>query len=160
MDTDTAATLRQLLDRQPVAALATLHRGEPAVSMVPFVLVPGTAELLIHVSALATHTADLRAHARASLLVMDEARADVMAQARARVSLACVAEPLARDDPRHAQARAAYLARFPDAAITFELADFVIVVLRPASARLVAGLGRAWSLAGAALDAWLRPAAA
>lgn len=176
MDTQTALTLRRLLDERPVAALATLHRGEPAVSMTPFVLPAGRTELLIHVSALATHSADMRAHARVAVLVMgevdargagrDAAGAEPDAQARAaaspqalpRVSLQAEARFIARDTAEHAEAAAAYLARFPDAAITFELADFALVALRPLSARLVAGFGRAYSLVGEGLDAWLRGA--
>jgi putative heme iron utilization protein len=156
MDADTAISLRQLLATQPVAALATLHRGEPAVSMVPFVLAPGGVQFIIHVSGLATHTADMLAHPRASLLVMDEARADVTAQARARVSLQCEAQVLPREGEVYAQARADYLARFPDSAVTFELGDFRVVLLRPVAARLVAGFGRAFGLAGNQLEAWLR----
>jgi putative heme iron utilization protein len=156
MDTDTATSLRQLLATQPVAALATLHRGEPAVSMVPFVLPLGGAHLIIHVSALATHTADMLAHPRVSLLVMDEARADVTAQARPRVSLPCDAQVLPREGEVYAQARSDYLARFPDSAITFELGDFRVVLLRPVAARLVAGFGRAYSLVGDQLGGWLR----
>jgi heme iron utilization protein len=38
MDADTARSLRRLLDTRPVGTLGTLHRGEPAVSMVPYVL--------------------------------------------------------------------------------------------------------------------------
>jgi predicted FMN-binding regulatory protein PaiB len=66
MDASTRASLRSLLTTQPVGALATLHRGEPALSMVPFVLPAGAAHFVIHVSALATHTADMAAHARGS----------------------------------------------------------------------------------------------
>ena len=40
--------------------------------------------------------------------------------------------------------------------VTFELADFAIVVLQPESARLVAGFGRAFALVGDKLDQWLR----
>ncbi|MBK6852709.1 MAG: pyridoxamine 5'-phosphate oxidase family protein [Burkholderiales bacterium] len=156
MDTDTATSLRQLLATQPVAALATLHRGEPAVSMVPFVLPPGGAQVIIHVSGLATHTADMLAHPRVSLLLVDEARADVSAQARARVSLQCDAQVLPREGAAYEQARADYLARFPDSAVTFELGDFRVVLLRPVAARLVAGFGRAYSLVGEQLEGWLR----
>ncbi len=53
-------------------------------------------------------------------------------------------------------ARAAYLQRFPDSAPIFELGDFQIVALRPVSARLVAGFGRAGSLVGRMLEDWLR----
>lgn len=140
-----------------MAALATLHRGEPAVSMVPFVLPAGRGELLIHVSALATHTRDLQEHARVSLMVMAEAQAQTPAQALPRVSLQAEARVLPREGAEYEDAKASYLARFPDSAMTFELTDFSLVALRPLSARLVAGFGRAHALAGDALDAWLRP---
>ena len=148
--------LRRLLDTRPVGALATLHRGEPAVSMVPFVLPPGHGELLIHVSALATHTRDLQEHPRASLLVMAETDGTVPPQALPRVTLQVQATVLPREGDAYAAAKAAYLARFPDSAVTFELADFSIVALAPLSARLVAGFGRAHGLAGDVLREWLR----
>jgi putative heme iron utilization protein len=156
MDPDAARALRQLLDQRPVAALGTLHRGDPAVSMVPFVARPGDGALLIHVSSLATHTRDLQRHPRVSLLVMAEADAGQPPQALPRVALQCDARTLARDGAEYDGARAAYLARFPDAAPTFALGDFAIVVLQPVSARLVAGFGRAYSLVGNALADWLR----
>src|ERR1019366_3319338 len=52
MDPANLAPLRRLFDEQRVAALATLHRGEPAVSMTPFALPSGESSLLVHVSAL------------------------------------------------------------------------------------------------------------
>lgn len=155
MDADASRTLRRLLDTRPVAALATLHRGEPAVSMVPFVLPPGETRLFIHVSALATHTRDMQDHPRVSLLVMDAVDATTSPQALPRVTLQADAVSLARHGADYESARAAYLARFPGAAQTFELGDFSIVALKPASARLVAGFGRAYSLVGEALDRWL-----
>jgi hypothetical protein len=154
MDADTASTLRRLLATQPVAALATLHRGEPAVSMVPFVLPPGAAHLVIHVSTLATHTADMLAHPRVGLLVMADA-SSVPPQAVPRVSLQADAEQLPVDGGLHVQARTHYAARFPDAAITFDLADFSIFLLKPVSARLVGGFGRACSLVREPLLRWL-----
>ena len=157
MDDATARELRALLARQPVGALATLHRGEPAVSMVPFVLPAGATALLIHVSALATHTRDMAEHPRVALLVAAEASgAGVPPQALPRIALQCDAAPVERASPAYADARAQYLARFPDAAPMFELGDFSIVALQPVAARLVAGFGRAHSLVGDALAAWLR----
>lgn len=147
--------LRRLLDVQTVAALATLHQGEPAVSMVPFVWHAASGALLIHVSALATHTRDLQAHARAGLLVVADAQDGVPPQARPRLSLQCEAALLPRAGAAYEAAKTAYLARFADAAVTFELADFSIVTLRPLSARLVAGFARAHSLVGDALARWL-----
>jgi len=155
MDPDTAASLRRLLAARSVAALATLHHGEPAVSMTPFVLPPGAAHLVIHVSALATHTRDMLAHPRVGVLVTADEGA-CAPQALPRVSLQADAEPLARGTAAADEARAQYLARFPDAEITFSLADFSLFVLRPVSARLVAGFARAHSLAGERLGEWLR----
>ena len=156
MDADDAHSLRALLSTRPVGALGTLHGGEPAVSMVPFVLPAGGTAPVIHVSALAPHTRDMQAHPRVSLLVMAEPGAGVSPQALPRVALQADATFLSRDGEAHATARAAYLARFPDAATTFELGDFSLVALQPVSARLVAGFGRAHALVGAALTAWLR----
>ena len=68
MTAEQAEALRQLLASQPVAALATLHDGEPAVSMVPWAL-RADGRFVIHVSALASHTADLRAHPEVALLI-------------------------------------------------------------------------------------------
>jgi Pyridoxamine 5'-phosphate oxidase len=81
VDADTAESLRRLLDTRPVGALGTLHRGEPAVSMVPFVLPAADTRLFIHVSTLASHTRDMQDHPRVSLLVMADPRrrADVRA---------------------------------------------------------------------------------
>jgi putative heme iron utilization protein len=156
MDDAAARMLRRLLDERPVAALGTLHRGEPAVSMVPFVLPRGDTRLVVHVSALAPHTRDMREHPRVGLLVMAEPGDGVTPQALPRVALQADATTLPRDGADHAAARAAYLERFPDAAVTFELGDFSLVALRPVSARLVAGFGRAEALVGDALATWLR----
>ncbi|MBI5276513.1 MAG: pyridoxamine 5'-phosphate oxidase family protein [Burkholderiales bacterium] len=159
MDADASLLLRSLLSKRPVAALATLHRGEPAVSMVPFVLPAGATDLLVHVSGLATHTRDMLGHARVGVLVMAEAGGPWSPQALPRVALQADAVQLDRGGAAYAQAKAHYLACFPDSEQTFELGDFSLFTLKPVSARLVAGFGRAYSLVGAALDGWLREAA-
>ena len=156
MDAGDARALRRLLDTRPIAALGTLHQGEPAVSMVPFVLPAGGTRLFIHVSELSPHTRDMLAHPRVGLLVVAEPDAETPAQALPRVALQADAVTLVRGSADHDAARAAYLARFPDAAVTFELGDFSIVALEPVSARLVAGFGRAHALVGEALANWLR----
>jgi len=156
LEADSARALRRLLDTRPVAALATLHRGEPAVSMVPFVLPRGGEQLFIHVSTLATHTRDMQEHPQVSLLVMAEGDATSSPLALPRVTLQATAVTLPRQGPDYEAARAAYLERFPDAEQMFELGDFFIVALQPTSARLIAGFGQASSLVGAALDEWLK----
>jgi putative heme iron utilization protein len=96
----------------------------------------------------------MQRHPRVSLLVMAEAGDGVQPQALPRVSLQAHAATLVAGDD-HDKAKEAYLARFPSAALTFELADFSIVALQPVSARLVAGFGRAYGLTGGALTRWL-----
>jgi putative heme iron utilization protein len=158
MDLETSTLLRRLLAERPVAALATLHKGEPAVSMVPFVLPAGTGQLLIHVSGLATHTRDMHEHARVGVLVTAATGGPWPPQALPRVSLQADAAPLPHDAPGYATARAHYLARFPDSQQMFGLGDFAIFTLQPVAARLVAGFGRAYSLVGDALDRWIADA--
>ncbi|MDZ5461557.1 pyridoxamine 5'-phosphate oxidase family protein [Azohydromonas lata] len=156
MDADTSSLLRRLLAERPVAALATLHRGEPAVSMVPFVLPAQDTRLFIHVSGLATHTRDLLEHPRVGLLVTAADGGPWPAQALPRVSLQADAVPLPREGGDYAAAKALYLARFPDSAQTFELGDFGMFALQPVSARLIGGFGRAHSLVAEGLSTWLR----
>jgi putative heme iron utilization protein len=156
MDADDARLLRCLLDERPTAALATLHQGEPAASMVPFVLPPGETGLLVLVSGLSPHTRDMQAHARVGLLVTAETPGPWPPHALPRVSLDAQARGLERGTPAWARAQAQYLGRFPDMAQLFDLGDFRLVVLQPQAARLVAGFGRAHALVGEPLQAWLR----
>ena len=145
MDPSDALALQSLLTQTPVAALATLHQGEPAVSMVPYALLPdGT--FVIHVSRLATHTRDMLSHDTVSLLVTASSGTSDTPLALPRASVqatACRCEPEA---PVYTQARAAYLARLPEAEELFSFGDFSLFVITPRALRYVAGFGRAMSL--------------
>jgi heme iron utilization protein len=156
MDADLRQRLLDLLRSQPTAALATLHKGEPAISMVPVAFAPDG--LLVHVSDLATHTRDMREHPRVSLLLMGEA--GELPQARPRVSIAGDAAFIDKETPQYEAARAIYLARFAQASMTFGLADFSLVRIAPLSARFVAGFAQAHALGGPDFMALLREAAA
>jgi len=145
VDTDLANTLRTLLEAQCIASLGTLHKGEPYVSMVPFALLPAGV-FIIHVSALAAHTKDMLESPRVSLLVIAPLEADASPQALARVTIQAGAERLDDAMPEHAEARAAYLERFPQSAQTFELSDFSLFAIRPRSLRLVGGFAQAKTL--------------
>lgn len=142
VDPDLANTLRTLLEKQRIASLGTLHEAEPYVSMVPFALLPG-GSFVIHVSALAAHTKDMLESPRVSLLVTAALEAEASPQALARVTVQADAEPLAESTQQHAEARAAYLARFPQSAQTFELSDFSLFAIRPRSLRFVGGFAQA-----------------
>ena len=139
-------TLHTLVLGRSVAALGTLHAGEPFVSMVPYALLGDESHFLIHVSALASHTRDMLAHPRVSVLVTAAEGGDIAPQALPRLSVQGDARQLTRDSEAYATARACYLERFSDAAMMFELADFSLFVIRPVSVRFVAGFGKAHSL--------------
>ena len=160
MPESTSQILRALLLDRSVASLATLHDGLPAVSMIPFAVdVAGdTCRLVTHVSGLAAHTRDMHVCPEVCLLVTAPETTGTMPQALARVSLPAVATFVALDHPDHAALQTAYLAKFPEAAELFALADFSIVALTPTSARLVAGFARAMTLTPAALAAALATA--
>ncbi|MDP1687188.1 MAG: pyridoxamine 5'-phosphate oxidase family protein [Hydrogenophaga sp.] len=159
MDATESAALMSLLRTQPVASLATLHKGAPAVSMVPFALLPDGSGFVIHVSQLATHTQDMLHNPAVALLVtaplavgdspLALPRASVQGQARQ-----CL--PVARG---YEQARQAYLAKLPDAVPLFSFGDFSLFVIEPEAIRWVAGFGRAMSLVGERMRAALNPPA-
>lgn len=156
-DPELVRRTRELLDSQPVAALGTLHDGAPFVSMVPFALLQVEPALVIHVSGLAAHTKDMLAEPRVSMMVMAVPGPDVSPQALARVTLQGEAGYIADDDPLHAAAKQAYLARFPSSAQTFELGDFALFAIRPATARFVGGFAQAKTIGPETLAAVLGP---
>lgn len=158
MDASALTALRQLLLDTHVAALATLHQGEPAVSMVPYALLRGGG-FVIHVSRLATHTRDMLAHERVSLLVTARADAAPTPLALPRVSVQGAARLCPPEAPDYAAARTAYLARLPDAEELFGFGDFSLFLIEPQFLRHVAGFGRAHTLTAGQYAAWWSDAA-
>jgi heme oxygenase (biliverdin-IX-beta and delta-forming) len=141
------ATLRELLQVQTIAALGTLHDAAPFVSMVPIALLPHASGIVINVSELASHTADMLADPRVSLLIVAPQAEGAMAQSLARVTIQGTAMQLMDGSAGHAAARDAYLARFPDAAQIAALPDFSFFSIRPESARFIPGFAQAMTLA-------------
>ena len=157
MSDSLAAVLRSLLLDRSTAALATLHDGRPAVSMIPFAVHAGPSglRLVTHVSGLAAHTREMRSCPDVCLLLSAAETPGEMPQALARVSIPARAEFIGEDHPDHAAFKAAYLKKFPDAASLFQLGDFAIVVFEPEHSRLVAGFARAVTLPPEAVAAAL-----
>jgi putative heme iron utilization protein len=141
-----ARTLRELLRTQQVAALGTLHKGQPYVSMVPFAILPGGSGFVIHVSQLATHTKDMLLSPQVSLLVVAPPLPEIPAQALARVTIQAQAVPYADLTQGQAEAKAAYLARFPQSAQMFTFSDFSLFAILPSSIRFVGGFAQATSI--------------
>ena len=141
---DPAAVARKLLRAERQGALATLSlhkKGWPFGSVAPYALSDRGEPLLI-LSALAQHTKNALADARASLLVQDSAGlapgADVQAHARLTVLGRIVAVPSTEED----DARARYLARHPQAGRTARGHDFRFYALTIEEGRFIGGFGK------------------
>ncbi len=151
MSPEHAAKLRALVHGRTAAALGTLHGGAPFVSMAPYALLPDGSAFVVHVSGLAAHTKDMRADPRVSMLVMQAEGEGTDTQALARVSVQGEAAECPRGSPAEAAARAAYLARFPEAEPLTAFGDFAFFTIRPVQARFVAGFAQAMSATGGTL---------
>ena len=151
MDEQSEQTLARLIRETRLAALGTLHDGEPNLAMVAYSFADDFSAFYIHVSKLGKHTADMENDPRVGLLIIetDDRRADP--QTLARVSLRGTAEILPRSDPGYAQVKQNYLARFPEAEQLFSLGDFNLWKITPKNGRYVAGFARAFNLVPEAL---------
>jgi len=153
--------LRALLHSRRTGALGTTDAdGQVFVSMVPFALDAATSTLVIHVSGLAAHTANLLLQPRVSLMVCEGETPGEPVHALPRVSLDALAEPLAPGSDAAQTARRVYLQRFPDAEPMTALGDFRFVRLQVLGARQVAGFGAARSLSAEEAQRALRPPSA
>ena len=94
----------------------------------------------VHVSRLAWHTQDMARDPRVALSIAqsDDARADPFTLMRATIRGEAVRIDHGPKD--------AWLARFPEQAIDFELADFSFWKITPRDARFVEGFGRIHNL--------------
>ena len=151
MDADAYALLARIIREARVAALGTLRQGAPLVSMVTFLPEADFGGFCLRVSRLAWHTQDMLADPRISLSIVepDDGRADP--QTLARVALRGEAIQLPREGEAFERLKTSWLARFPESAVTFGLADFGFWRLAPRDARFVAGLGRTYNLSAESL---------
>ena len=138
-----AAELAALIRGQRVAHIATLRQGAPMASMTLYLPEAGFAGFLIHVSRLAWHTQDMAQDGRVALSIAetDDRRADPFTLMR--VSIRGLSSVFADEN---GGMKKAWLARFPEQAINFELADFSFWRIVPRDARFVAGFGRIHNL--------------
>lgn len=151
MDPVSELTLARLLRQARIAALGTLHDGEPNLAMVAVAVESDFSAFYILVSTLGKHTRDMEADPRVSLLFTeaDDHRADP--QTLARVSIQGTAEELPRHAPAYPRIRDLYLQRFPEAEKLFSLGDFHLWRISPKGGRFVAGFGQAFNLVPEAL---------
>jgi putative heme iron utilization protein len=140
-----APLLARLIRNERIAHLATLRSGAPMASMTLFLPAADFSSFFVHVSRLAWHTQDMSHDPRVALSIAetDDRRADPFTLMR--VSIRGEAAQMT-GGPKDA-----WLARFPEQAINFELADFSFWRIVARDARFVAGFGRIHNLSAADL---------
>ncbi len=158
-DAEAIALARRLMRLVRHGALATLDAssGWPSASRVAVASDHDGAPLIL-ISALSAHTGALGADPRCSLLLGEPGKGDPLAHPR--ISIACVAERVARDEARHARIRGRFLRRNPKSSLYADFPDFAFFRLEPRGASLNGGFGKAFELMrgdlileGAAVDA-------
>jgi putative heme iron utilization protein len=138
VDDATRSALARLLRAERIAHLATLRGGAPMASMTLYLPAPDFGAFYVHVSRLAWHTQDMLQDARVALSIAetDDGRADPFTLKRVSIRGEAVQVSAEVDS-----LKAAWLARFPEQAVNFELADFSFWKITPRDARFVAGFG-------------------
>jgi putative heme iron utilization protein len=147
-DFDPKAVAKGLLRATRAGALATIDRntGHPFASLVNVATdVDGSA--LILVSRLSTHTANLEADGRASLLLASAGKGDPLAHPR--LTLLGSFAQIAREDPELPRIQRRFLARHPKSELYAGFGDFSFWRLQTVSAHLNGGFARAADLKAA-----------
>ena len=144
------ALAKALLRATRAGTLGTLDRntGHPFASLVNVATDADGAPLIL-VSRLATHTANLEADARASLLLAETGKGDALAHPRLTVLGAF--SPLERSSPDDARIRRRFLKRHPKSELYAGFGDFAFWRMTVASAHLNGGFARAADLTAADL---------
>jgi len=144
-DDEAIRLARTLLRTARHGAIAVLEpgTGAPLASRVAVATDHDGAPLIL-VSGLAAHTGGIEADPRCSLLLGEPGKGDAMAHAR--VTIACLAEKIARDDPRHGRVEWRFLSHNPKSKLYAGLGDFAFYRLDPQRASLNGGFGKAFAL--------------
>lgn len=147
---DAKQMAQHLLNSAKYVSLAVLDplTGGPYVSRVLIARMPDGG-LITLVSQLAAHTKALMHDPRVSLLAGEPGKGDPLAYPR--ITVQCLAEPVARDGDAHKAMRQVFLDRHAKAKLYIDFADFQFFRLLPQSANLNGGFGQAFVLDGAEL---------
>lgn len=150
----------ELMMSQQTLLLATSSaNGVPDISYAPFVR-DETGVFFIYISRMARHTVNLLENPQASLLFIRPESESPELFARERVTLACCAREISRDDVVYVERIQALQDKFGEVVgVLRSLSDFHLFALRPESGRYVAGFGRAFviNVADGCLQPSLRP---
>ena len=160
-------SLRALLATQRIATLGVQPLADfsmpqalpaPGLSCVPWAWNSEFCCLVIHVSALASHTQAMEQHPAVSLMMTAQEQANTGVHALERVSIHGVASTPPPESLLCQAAKNSYLQRFPEAEAMTMLADFRFVCITPSRARHIAGFGAARDVDDQELIATFNPA--
>src|SRR5215213_6880345 len=149
-DFDPVALGKTLLRATRAGTLGTLDRntGHPFASLVN-VATDLDGSPVILTSRLSTHTANLEADGRASVLLADIGKGDPLAHPR--LTVLGIFEMIERDSAAEARVRRRFLARHPKSELYVGFGDFAFWSMKVASAHLNGGFARAADLKAADL---------
>lgn len=147
------AAYATFLDDISSLTLATCSAdGIPNASYAPFVT-DDDRHFYIYISGLSTHTQNLAATGKASIMAIEDEAKATQLFARARLTFECTARELERETPHWEAIADRFADRFGKIIDVFRpLADFRIVQLVPSSGRFVIGFGAAYDVSGDRLD--------
>lgn len=146
-DDEARELARRLVRGSRYMSLAVIDpdTGFPSVSRALTAIdLDGTPVILV--SGLSGHTKGLSADQRCSLLAGEPGKGDPLAHAR--ITVQCVAEPVARESDAHRRLRDRFLRRHAKAQLYVDFPDFLFFRLVPQQASLNGGFGRAYALTG------------
>ncbi len=148
MTPEDSARLGSLLLGQRLVALGVVAEGEPIVGLLPYAVSPDRGALIVQSSSLARHSKGLGPGAPWSGMIHEPDSAETDPLQVPRLQLEGVVDALSGARPEFQPSARAFLARFPQAAMTLQLPDFTLYRLDIRSGRMVLGFGRALNLSG------------
>ncbi|MDM9381122.1 pyridoxamine 5'-phosphate oxidase family protein [Chlorogloeopsis sp. ULAP01] len=121
-------------------------QGVPNASYAPFVM-DESKNIYIYVSELSTHTQNLSANPRVSVMLIEDEGKTEQIFARCRLTFDCMATLIERQTDAWQEIVYQFQARFGEIIdILRDLADFRIFQLTPQQGRFVTGFGAAYSI--------------
>ncbi len=142
-----AAEIQTLLGQSKVCFLATQGQNGPETSMAPYAI--HNATILLHLSKLARHTANIDKSSSIGLMICTPETAADSPLALPRLSLQ--GEVMLIGDLQLEAAKTAYLNAIPDAESLFSFADFRLFQFTPSRIHWVGGFGKARNIS---LEKW------
>ena len=146
MDANVARAVRELLETEHVLSLAVLADDEPVAALLPYALGENYATLLVHASGLARHTRGLVDGASVGVLIHEPATPDIDPMQVPRLTAQATVKVVPRESDAFALFSRRLVARFPAAATTLALGDFVLCRLVLGRGRYVRGFAQATNI--------------